>query len=83
MDKEKRDIKPGIYRHFKGNDKLYKVEKIAINSETLDEWVVYTALYGDKKTWIRPKNMFLEKVPDRRDNPNNQTYRFEYIGDEI
>lgn len=38
----------GIYRHFKGNDKLYKIEKIAINSETLEEWVVYTALYGDK-----------------------------------
>lgn len=51
----------GIYRHFKGNDKLYKIEKIAINSETLEEWVVYTALYGDKKTWIRPKYMFLRR----------------------
>ena len=67
----------GIYRHFKGND------KIAINSETLEEWVVYTALYGDKKTWIRPKYMFFEKVPDGKENPNNQKYRFEYLGDEI
>ena len=73
----------GIYRHFKGNDKLNKIEKIAINSETLEEWVVYTALYGDKKTWIRPKYMFFEKVPDGKENPNNQKYRFEYLGDEI
>lgn len=80
---EKRELKPGIYRHFKGMDKLYRVEKIAINSETLEEWVVYTALYGDKKTWIRPKKMFLERVPEGEENPNNQEYRFEYIGDEI
>ena len=73
----------GIYRHFKGEDKLYRLEKIAINSETLEEWVVYTALYGDKKTWIRPKYMFLEKVPEGKENPTNQEYRFEYIGDEI
>lgn len=78
-----RKLIPGIYRHFKGKDKLYRVEKIAINSETLEEWVVYTALYGEKKTWIRPKDMFLEKVPEGKENPNNQTYRFEYIGDEI
>ena len=73
----------GISRNIKGNDKLYKIEKIAINSETLEEWVVYTALYGDKKTWIRPKYMFFEKVPDGKENPNNQKYRFEYLGDEI
>ena len=73
----------GIYRHFKGNDKLYKIEKIAINSETLEEWVVYTALYGDKKTWVRPKYMFFEKVPDGKENQKKQKYRFEYLGDEI
>ena len=38
--------------------------------------MVYTALYGDKKTWIRPKYMFFEKVPDGKENPNNQKYRF-------
>ena len=70
----------GIYRHFKGKDKLYKID---INSETLEEWVVYTAIYGDKKTWIRPKYMFFEKVPEGKENPLNQEYRFEYIGDEI
>ncbi len=73
----------GIYRHFKGKDKLYRIEKIAINSETLEEYVVYTALYGDKKTWIRPKYMFFEKVPEGKENPNGQEYRFEYIGDEL
>lgn len=80
----KQEIKlGGIYRHFKGKDKLYMVERIAINSETLEEWVVYTAMYGDKKTWIRPKYMFLEKVPEEKENPMNQEYRFEYIGDKI
>ena len=44
----KQEIKlGGIYRHFKGKDKLYRVERIALNSETLEEWVVYTAMSGD------------------------------------
>lgn len=51
----------GIYRHFKGNDKLYKIEKIAINSETLEEWVVYTALYGDKKHGLDLNICFLRR----------------------
>lgn len=73
----------GIYRHFKSKDSLYRIEKVAINSETLEEWVVYTAMHGDKKTWIRPKYMFFEKVPGEKENPTNQEYRFEYIGDEV
>lgn len=63
----------GIYRHFKGN--LYKVLEMALDSETLEEIVVYKALYGEEKTWVRPKKMFLEEV-----NRNDQKYRFELIG---
>ena len=60
----------GIYKHFKGN--LYIVEDIAIDSETLEEIVIYRALYDDNKLWVRPKKMFIEEV-----NKNNQKYRFE------
>ena len=45
MEKE---IKLGIYRHFKG--KLYKVIGIARNSESPEEkFVVYQAMYNDEK----------------------------------
>lgn len=53
-------IKKGKYRHFKG--KNYKVIALARHSETEEEFVVYQALYGKKGLWIRPANMFLEKV---------------------
>lgn len=65
----------GIYKHFKGG--LYLVEDIALNSETKEEFVVYRALYGDCKLWIRPKDMFLSEV-DREKYPNVKArYRFE------
>jgi hypothetical protein len=54
------EIKPGKYQHFKG--KFYEVIGIAKHSETMEELVVYRALYGDRELWVRPKNMFLESV---------------------
>jgi cyclomaltodextrinase len=53
-------INPGKYRHFKGKE--YEVLGCAKHSETLEEYVVYRALYGKGDLWIRPKAMFLEKV---------------------
>ncbi len=65
----------GIYRHFKGD--YYIVEDVATHSETKDKYVVYRALYGDTNLYIRPYDMFLEKV-DKVKYPNvKQEYRFE------
>lgn len=54
------DIRPGRYRHFKGNE--YQVLGMARHSETLEELVVYRALYGDGGLWVRPASMWTETV---------------------
>ena len=53
-------IKPGRYRHFKGNP--YEVIGIARHSETMEPLVVYRALYGEGGLWVRPAPMWLEQV---------------------
>lgn len=53
-------LKPGVYRHFKGN--LYRLIAVARHSETLEEMVVYQALYGDGGFWVRPAAMWDEPV---------------------
>ena len=54
------EIKPGRYRHFKGNE--YEVIGIAKHSETTEEMVVYRALYGEHGLWVRPASMWNETV---------------------
>lgn len=66
-----------VYRHFKGN--LYYVIGTAIHTETEEEMVVYQALYGDYKMFVRPMKMFLEEVPKGKENPTGQKYRFELV----
>ena len=69
------EIKPGHYRHFKGNE--YQVLYIAKHSETLEPMVVYQALYGERGIWVRPASMWNETV--ERDGKTCK--RFEYIGE--
>ena len=53
-------IKPGKYRHFKGNE--YQVLYNATHSETGEAMVVYQALYGERGIWVRPASMWEETV---------------------
>lgn len=53
-------LKPGKYRHYKGKE--YEVISVARHSETLEELVVYRALYGEGEMWVRPLAMFMEEV---------------------
>lgn len=53
-------IKLGVYQHYKGSK--YEVIALAKNSETLEDMVVYKALYGEGQIWVRPLEMFEEKV---------------------
>lgn len=54
------ECKPGRYRHFKGND--YELLYVAKHSETLEDMVVYRALYGEGGVWVRPASMWNEVV---------------------
>lgn len=54
------DIKLGKYRHFKGNE--YEVIGIAHHSETMEDMVVYRALYNEGGLWVRPASMWNETI---------------------
>ncbi len=63
-------IKQGIYKHSKSGN-LYKVHFVAKHSETLEDMVVYEALYDNPKSrfWVRPVSMFEEIVDIEVLNP--------------
>lgn len=67
----------GIYRHFKGN--LYIVIGIGKDCETLEENVIYRALYGNNEVWIRKKDSFLSEVDHKKYPDIKQKYRFQYL----
>ena len=60
MIEDHKDLVGQEFRHFKGN--LYRLEGFAKDSETLEEMVVYRALYGEHGLWVRPAKMFFETI---------------------
>lgn len=70
-------IQAGRYRHYKGN--TYQVIGVAKHSETEEDVVVYRALYGEGGLWVRPLEMFREKV----EIAGKSIPRFELIQEEI
>lgn len=72
-------IRLGRYQHYKG--KMYEVVGLARHSETLQELVVYKALYetefGYGSLWVRPKDMFFEDV----DVNGSRRPRFQFVGE--
>ena len=72
---ERKIKKNRIYHHFKGNDYLV----LDVASEDGSLYVIYRALYGDNKLYIRPLDMFLSLV-DKDKYPNvKQKYRFKLV----
>ena len=54
------ELETGLYKHYKGD--MYEVYMTARHSETEEWMVVYKALYGEQGMWVRPYEMFVEKV---------------------
>lgn len=71
-------VKLGVYEHYKG--KKYRVLGVAKHSESLEDMVMYEALYENElaKFWVRPLAMFLEEV----EIDGQRVPRFTYIGEE-
>jgi len=71
-------VKKGIYKHFKGEK--YEVIGVGKHSETLEDYVVYEALYKNKmaKLWVRPLDLFT----DYKELNGRKVKRFKYIGRE-
>ena len=67
-------LKLGKYKHYKGKE--YEVIGVAKHSETLEETVVYKALYGNHDLWVRPLKMFMEDV----EIDGKKVPRFEFFG---
>ena len=67
-------LKKGEYQHFKGG--RYELIAIARHSETLEEMVVYRALYGEKQVWVRPASMWNETI----ERDGKTVLRFTYLG---
>ena len=67
-------MKIGKYKHYKG--KYYEVLGLAKHSESLEDLVIYKALYGKHQMWVRPLKNFKEKV----EVDGKKVSRFKYCG---
>lgn len=75
MEEKYRNLIGREFRHFKGN--RYRLEGFAKDSETMDELVVYRALYGNGGLWVRPAKMFFETI--ERDGKRMKRFELEEV----
>ena len=66
-----------IYQHYKGDK--YIVLGIGKHSETLEEHVIYRALYGDGQIWVRPMSLFNDEIDHQKHPEIKQKYRFQEL----
>ena len=70
-------IKTGLYEHYKGNN--YEVIDTVIHSESDETLVLYRPLYGERKLFVRPFDMFFETITIE----GKEVERFKFISSEI
>ncbi len=68
-------LKLGRYQHYKGN--FYEVLGEVTHSESEEKLVLYKPLYGEQNLWVRPLDMFIEKVSV----DSLHVERFKYVGE--
>ena len=71
---ERRQIKTRCFEHFRGGK--YKLIGFGKDTETLENVVIYQALYGANDIWVRPYDMFFGKV---KDEDGNEIERFKEL----
>ena len=72
------DIKAGdIYRHFQGN--LYQIVTVGKHVETLEEYIVYQALYGEFEIYIQKLQEFFAVLDKEKYPEIEQKYCFEKV----
>lgn len=70
-------MKLGLYKHYKGNP--YNLMGLARHSESLEEMVVYQAMYGDYRLWVRPKELFFGTLMV----DGKEVQRFSFVDDTL
>ena len=58
--------KERYFQHFRGGK--YKLIGFGKDSETLEDVVIYQALYGANQIWVRPYDIFFSKAKDEGGN---------------